>query len=128
MYHVFPITTPKNTTEDDPKETELVLEPGIIFVVRIRFPPGKAGKLHLQLLHMLHQLWPTNPDKDFYGDDEVIEWTDNYELFWPELTLTARTWNTSLLWDHEVLVSFNILPRAYCYPETIKKISGLEYI
>jgi len=120
MYHVFNIETQRNTTRENPLETDMILPLGVIYKVRIRFPPGSAGKLGLQVFHLLHQLFPSNPDGFFCGDDEIIEFKEKYELTKEENVLVAKTWNESEYFSHSVIISFNVLPIEFAYPLSYK--------
>jgi len=116
MIYVSRISTPANTTEASPKETVLEVDPGIIHLLEISFPPGAAGLLHLQIFRELHQVWPSNPDADFAWDDVDSSWPEWYEIEVQPLRLLLRTWNEDDTYAHEVVVRFGLLPRAVLTP------------
>jgi len=112
----FTVTVPKNTPKSAPVEQELPLTPGIVHRVRIRFPPGSKGKLHLKIMHGAHQFAPTNRDGDFIGNDEWIEWKEWYELVEHDTLMRAVAWNESTAYAHSVIVQLAVLPAEILNP------------
>jgi hypothetical protein len=84
---------------------------GIIYKVEIQFPPGPAHLLHLQVVHSLHSVWPTNPEGDFAADNTVISFDDEYPLSEPPYILTAYTWNEDDTYEHRVLIRIGLKAR-----------------
>ncbi|TSA39880.1 hypothetical protein D4Q85_00665 [bacterium] len=126
MYYSFAIETDAETAKADATETKLKLNAGVIHQVRIRNHEGNRGTVHISLWHQGRQIWPGNNDDDFHGDGLNIEWTEFYELIPALETITARTWNDSTLFSHEVVVDFAVLPRWVVAPllETAETTGG----
>ncbi len=118
-YYSFSIITPKNTPKSAKKKTMITLGSGVIHRVRIRIPPGPRGLVHCQVNHHLHQIAPTGEEDDFHGDDENIDYSEFYELRGTDTKLDVFTWNTSTLYDHEVLLQFGVLPKWVVLPHAI---------
>jgi len=112
----YTVKVPKNTPKSAPVEQELPLTPGIVHRVRIRFPPGSKGKLHLKIMHGAHQFAPTNRDGDFIGNDEWIEWKEWYELVEHDTLMRAVAWNESTKHPHSVIVQLAVLPAEILNP------------
>jgi len=115
----YSITTLKSTAETSKKKTVMTLSPGVIHRVRIRIPPGSQGLLHCHVNHHLHQIEPSNTGEDFYGDDEIIEYDEFYELKGTDTQLSAYTWNEDTEHDHKIIVQFGVLPKWVLLPQLV---------
>ena len=118
MYYDYAFTIPANTTQTAPTTQACHLCHGVIHRVEIDFPYGCAGLVHLQILHALHQLWPTNPEGAFNADDFVIGYNEHHALADTPPILTLQGWNLDDTFDHTLQVRFGILPYAVLLPET----------
>ena len=110
MYYDVPLTIAANTPELTPTDLEVKLTHGVIHRIEIEFPAGCAGLAYLQIHHMGHQLWPTNPGGAFHSDNHVIIIDDYFELLGPPYILKLRGWNLDELYDHTVTVRIGIYP------------------
>jgi len=113
MIYSFYISTPKNTTKADRQQTTLKLSKGVIYKIEIMFPPGNGGTLHLGLREGLHQVWPSNPDEYFFGDNRLISFPEYYPIVSEPYTLIAETWNESLNNAHILSITIGVLPRKH---------------
>lgn len=102
------LTIPANTPVSAPVEQEMILGPGVMSRVRIAIPAGHHGLAHLRIYRWGHQLYPTTPDADYAGDDEVIEIEDNMPGDEPPYTLRLWGYNTSTQYDHTFEVSITL--------------------
>jgi len=113
VFYSFDLTIPANTLESAPEELEVNLTWGVITRVEIRFPPRNVGLAKVKILEHRHQLWPTNLDGWFYGDDESIEWDEYHELFYMPALFTLLGYNEDDTFPHTPIIRFEILhPRA----------------
>ena len=104
------ISTPKNTTEDDPLVTTVKLTRGRLTGGSIYFPAGPAGKLHFLARIGVHQIIPFNTGQNLRLDDCVFPLSLNFELLQPPFEINCETWNDSTLYDHALTVSLHIDP------------------
>lgn len=118
MYYDYSFTIPANTTQAAPTTQACKLTHGVIHHVEIDFPYGCAGLVHLQILHALHQLWPTNPEGSFNADDYVISTNEHLELTDTPYIITLQGWNSDDTFDHTLQVRFALLPADILLPET----------
>ena len=112
MNYVFDITTPANTARSSPTITRSRIGTGRVAKIWVYFPPGNAGLHHLKILHGNHQLWPTNPEGDFSGDNILIELPEDWDIPWKGWAINFRTWNTDDFFDHRVTFGMSILEEA----------------
>ena len=115
MDYWFSVTTPANTKKEDAVETEMQVTEGIITHVWLKHPPGCHGLAHATISDGLSQIYPTNKDEDYHGDEFPMEWDDYYELLSPA-KLFLHTWNDSTLYSHGVDVRITIQPKAIAQP------------
>jgi len=109
VFYSFDLEIPPNTPEDEPVELEANLTWGIITRVEIRFPPGCGGLVRVRIMEHRHQLWPTNPDGWFYGDDETIRWDEYHDLLEMPAIFTLLGYNDDDTFKHIPIVRFEIL-------------------
>ena len=110
MFYSFDLPIPASTLESAPVELEVNLTWGVITKVEIRFPPRCVGLAKVKILEHRHQIWPTNLDKWFYGNDETIPWDEHHELFEMPALFTLVGYNDDDTFSHTPIIRFNILP------------------
>ena len=109
MFYSFDLEILANTLATAPKELEVNLTWGVITEVEIRFPPRCVGLAKVKILERRHQLWPTNLDEWFYGDDETIKWDEYHELFVMPSIFTLLGYNDDDTYLHTPIIRFEIL-------------------
>ena len=109
MFYSFDLPIPKNTTARAPVELEVNLTWGVITEVEIRFPPRCGGLAKAKILEHRHQLWPTNLDEWFYGNDETIKWDEYHALFEMPALFTLLGYNDDDTFKHTPIIRFEIL-------------------
>jgi hypothetical protein len=112
MIFSFAINTPANTSKESKRKQELKLTRGIIHQVDILFPSGCAGLAHIAINDALHQVWPTNPEEDFYTDGEKISSKEFYNLRREPFMLNAFTWNEDDTFPHSIIVRLSVLQKS----------------
>lgn len=125
-FFFFSFTIPANTPREQPHTQEIELTPGVIHRVIIIIPPGHAGLAHLQIKQGAHQVYPTNPDGDFHGDGNQIDFRDWYELEGAPYSMRLEGWNTDDTFEHKFLIGLGILPKWILLPQLFaRKVSRL---
>jgi len=109
VFYSFDLKIPANTLERAPVEREVNLTWGVITEVSIRFPPRCGGLAKAKILEHRHQLWPTNLDEWFYGNDETIKWNEYHELFYMPALFTLLGYNDDDTFKHIPIIRFEIL-------------------
>jgi len=108
MIYAFDIQTPAKTLVTAKKKTILRMERGLIYRLEIVFPPGPVHLLHLTINDALHQVWPTNQDADFAGNNDKIEFDEELNIDEPPYELQAYTWNEDEAYAHWVQIRIGI--------------------
>ncbi len=111
MIYETRLTIPANTTQAQAVETDVSIHPGTVTVLEILFPTGCAGLVHVQILHWVRQIWPSNPNSDFTGNGDPMTFAEDYEVLDPPFFFTVRGWNTDELYPHTPIVRFQITPK-----------------
>lgn len=96
------LIVPKNTSESSPAETTLEVSTGVLRGIEIGFPAGCCGLVHAVIHYWERQIWPSNIDSDFSGDDEIIKFDEDYKLFDQPTAFTLKCWNEDDTFDHTV--------------------------
>lgn len=109
MFYSFDLEIPANTPQSAPVELEVNLTWGVITRVEVRFPPMVCGLAKAKILERRHQLWPTNLDEWFYGNDETIKWDEYHELFEMPALFTLLGYNDDDTFKHTPIIRFEIL-------------------
>jgi hypothetical protein len=104
------LTVPAGTTFNNPATKIVRLSYGIITEIEITFPAGCAGLVHLAIDHYEHQAFPTNPDRDFIGDDHTTTLSDSYPVTEAPYSVKLRGWAPTTTLSHNVYVELSVLP------------------
>lgn len=110
MFNVEDILVGVANTADNPKITNILLNPGIIHRVDIMFPSGCAGTIKTAIYLGGHQLYPTNPKGVFSSDRETISFKDYQPIFRGLTELTIKSWNVGASYPHNITVRIGVLP------------------
>ena len=104
------ITIPKNTPAYAPALTTIPIHPGVLQQVQVYFPPGCCALAHVVIKYWERQLFPTNPDSDFTGDDTLIEFSEDLEIVDPPYEFVVLGWNEDDTYSHTIIVRMQIIP------------------
>lgn len=110
MEYSYPITIPTETTEGEPKRVITKLCAGILREVTVYFPWGCAGYVGIRILHYEHQLYPTNPDQWFTGNEIEIKFLCDYSILQGWSHFKIEGYNEDDTNPHTPIVTFNIIP------------------
>ena len=105
------IHTLPNTLASAPMETVVDITSGLIYHVKIIFPPGPSGLLHVQVFDISYQLFPTTIGASFVGDNLKMEWDEMYDKDEAPHILIVKTWNDDDTYAHDVSVLFSIVSK-----------------
>ena len=106
------LTIAAGQTQADPALYELGVCAGIITEVEILFPAGHSGLTFLQIWYLGRQIFPTSEGATFQGDDNVIEFSEQWVVFEVPHILTLHGWGPDATLDHTVFVEISIQPFA----------------
>ena len=109
MIYSYDIITPVGVTQAAPLRTRLKVTKGLVYRVEIEFPPGPLSLLHVAIFDGGFQLWPTNPDYDFHGDNGFISFEETYLKSNYPYEFIAQTWNEDETWDHTITIRLGMV-------------------
>lgn len=110
MIYETRLTIPKNTPAAAPESAVMPVHPGLLKRVEIVFPAGCVGLVHLRIFYWEHQIYPSNPDSDFSGDDAHLEFDEDMELTGLPFEFRIEGWNLDDTYEHTPIVRMLILP------------------
>jgi len=100
------------------------VEGDVLTRVRIRFPPGPQGLLKVSLFYGIKQIFPREEDTYFWGDDEIIEWDEYWELPESPCILRIRGVNEDDTYEHSFGLVIVVQKREYTTASLIAKAVG----
>ena len=109
MIYSYEITVPAGTTTAAPLVTELKLTKGVVHRFSLRFYPGPAREVYVSIRQGVHQVWPTNPEGVFRGDDDRLDFDEYLELSASANTLKMYTWSPSATYDHAIALRIGLI-------------------
>lgn len=112
MQFAFDILVPANTTEQDPYRVATPLDYGQLVKVSVYFPWGCAALCGIRILHYEHQLFPTNLDEWFKGNEILIEFDCRYDILEGWNDFKVEGYNEDDFYAHTPIVTYNVLPFA----------------
>ena len=118
MQFTYPITVEPSTEESDPERLQVKLCIGTLKKVWVYFPWGCAGYVGVRILHYEHQLFPTNLDEWFIGNEILIEFECEYLIMGGTNEFKIEAYNEDDFYPHTPIVGFNILRGGLFIPES----------
>lgn len=110
MFYEFDVTSPAGTATAVPVTVIARLNKGLVTRVAVHFPPGSAGRVLTACDRYDSQVWPSNPDGFFKGDDDIVAWQESYPLYDEPLFFELRGWSPNARFSHTVTWRFEVLP------------------
>lgn len=97
------ITVTNGTTEGTAELTNIYVNQGVIKFLSLKFPSGCIDKVKIKLFWRGRQVLPTNPEGDFRGDDEAINFQPDFDIDSNPHMLVVKAWNEDVN-DHTVQI------------------------
>jgi len=110
MYYEQVLQIPKSTPPENPASVSIPVHPGRVNRVEVFFPRGCAGLAHVIIAMWGRQVWPTNPDSFFTGDDDQIAFSEDLDLVDPPYEFVVYGWNEDDTYSHGPIVRIEITP------------------
>jgi len=118
------LTIPAGQTESDPAWAVMGVCAGIITEVEILFPSGHSGLTYLQIWHQERQIFPTTPGETFRGDDNVIQFGEQWPITEVPHRLMLRGWAPEATLNHTIFVEVSVRPFAL----SVEYTSGAAFL
>ena len=109
MVYSFNISTPANTLSSDPKISIVTLQSGLIYRMETYFPPGPSGLVGVAVFDANVQIYPSNRENWFIGDDVLYGFNDRYMFTTSTEVLMIKTYNEDTYFDHDVIINIGLL-------------------
>lgn len=106
------LTISAGQTQADPALEDLAICAGIITEVEVHFPAGHSGLTYLQLWYLGRQIFPTSEGAAFRGDDNVIQFGEQWVIQEVPHILTLHGWAPDAELIHTIFVAVSIQPFA----------------
>jgi len=97
-------------TRTDPALADLSICAGIITEVEVHFPAGHGGLTYLQIWYLGRQIFPTSEGATFRGDDNVIQFTEQWVIKEVPHRLVLHGWAPDAELDHTIFVEVSVQP------------------
>lgn len=124
MRYDFGIEIVKNTGIATPVRVSTPLNKGRLVYGSVYFPWGCAGWAHIRILHYEHQLYPTNLDAWFSGNEILIEFECAYDIEQGHTEFKVEGYNEDDFYPHTPVVSFVVLPTIGLYKAPVAWVEG----
>jgi len=110
MYYETVISILPLATIEDPVVQVLQVAPGVVQHVEVYFPDRCAGLARLRIMYWERQVWPSNPDGFFRGNDSTTAFDEDLEIVDPPYSFDIQGWNLDDTFLHEPIVRVQIMP------------------
>jgi hypothetical protein len=114
---------PKLTQEAAKVEATCEIHPGTVKQLQVYFPPGCAALAHVQIYYWDRQVWPTNPNSDFTGDNTLLSFPENLIITGAPFEFVIKGWNDDDTYPHTAIVRFHIDADTQTIGDLIKLLS-----
>jgi hypothetical protein len=108
MNYFYGVAIPKNTPQLTVVTTEIKLTKGTIDYISLFFPFGCAGLVGIQLWQYGYQLFPTNRDSYYLGDNVLIPFSTIVDISEEPFNLYVKGYNLDDLYNHTVYININM--------------------
>lgn len=124
MQFTYPVEVEPDTAESDPERLQIKLCIGVLRKVGVYFPWGCAGLVGVRILHYEHQLYPTNLDEWFTGNEIFIEFESEYMILEGPNEFKVEAYSEDDFYTHTPVVGFNVLRGGLYVPDATGWVEG----
>ena len=124
MIYEVTLTVPANTAQSAPASQEFFLHPGTVELVNIQLPPGCAGLVHAIIKANEHQIWPSQLDQNFHGDDLNVSFPEHMELGNSQNRFQLVAWSDDDTYEHEAIARLAVVEIGGTLQEAIALIGA----
>lgn len=98
------VLTPASTLVSAPLETVLDISEGLIYNVKIIFPPGSCGLLKCSVFDCSTQIWPSNGEGYFSGNNYAFDFDELYDKTQPPYKFVLKSWSDDDQYGHRLYI------------------------
>lgn len=110
MIYEVKLTLPKNTALTALVSATVSIHPGTVKQVEVVLPKGCVGLVGVRVLYWKHQLWPSNPDSFFTGDDAHLVFPEEIKIVDPPYEFTVEGYNLDDTFAHHPIFRAAVIP------------------
>lgn len=104
MVYTKTILSAAGGSKSNPTREDMFLTSGLIYQFECYFPPGSSGLLHVAVFDGGFQVWPSEAEETFFGDNTLISFPDRYYIDSPRKAFTIAHWNEDDTYAHSFQV------------------------
>ena len=108
MAYFIDLATPKNTTKEAPASESVILRPGIISKLSIRFPKGCMYLAGGRFIYQSDQIFPANQEKWFVSNNETIIIEPDFVVSGVPGELALETYNLDEIYQHTIYATIDM--------------------
>ena len=124
MFYEVSLTIPPGTLDSAPVTERMPVHPGKVHAVEIFFPDGCTWDVSLVIYLRSQQLWPSNPDAAFHGNNERIAFLEDFLLDQPPFEFEVRGWAPDTRYEHTPIIRIGVLSETLSVSDLIKMLAG----
>lgn len=125
MIYEARVLVPANTSQDAPVEQSFSVHPGTVQQVEVQFPSGCAGLVHAVIKYQEIQVWPSNLDQDFIGDDTHLIFPEDLEVSRAPYQFSIEAWSEDDTFEHTVIARLAIVKTGGTIQELLEQMSAM---
>jgi hypothetical protein len=125
MNYSYEVTTPPNTPIDGAIITDIKLTKGLVDYVTMFFPFGCASLVGIQIWIFGYQLFPTNRNAWYKGDNILIAFNSDIDISQEPFMLYIHSYNLDELYSHTIYFNVN-MTKGIVNTNVIKLINALR--
>jgi len=124
MFYEVQLTIPPGTPAFAPVRETMPVHPGKVHAVEIIFPDGCTWDVAVVIYLWSQQVWPSNPDAAFHGNNERIAFAEDFLLDQKPYEFEVRGWAPDTRYEHTPIVRIGVLSETLDVSDLIKMLSG----
>ncbi len=109
MDYVIELTISAATSASSPETDSFTAPRGVVKQVSLYFPFGCAGLVRVTINHNERQMWPSNIENSYNGNDLLIQFPEDYRILEPWNRFTVLGWSPGTLYDHTPVVRVTVI-------------------
>ena len=124
MFYEVQLTIPAGTLASAPVKALMAVHPGKVHAVEVIFPDGCTWDVSVVIYLWSQQVWPSNPQAAFHGNNERIAFSEDFLLDQKPFEFEVRGWAPGTRYEHVPIVRIGVLSETLGVSDLIAMLSG----